>query len=38
MLKVVVVALALAVAALGQMKFSPEWTAACVNAECVVGP
>ena len=37
-LKVVVLALALAVAFLAQTKFPPPWTATCVDAECIVGP
>ena len=38
MLKVVVLALALAVAFLAQTKLPPHWTATCVDAECIVGP
>jgi hypothetical protein len=37
-LKVVVLALALAVAFLAQTKLSPQWIATCVDAACVVGP
>ena len=37
MLKVVVLAMALAVSFLVQAKLSPQWTATCIRAECVVG-
>ena len=37
-LKVVVLALALAVAFLAQTKLAPQWTTTCVDAECIVGP
>jgi hypothetical protein len=37
-LKVFVLALALAVTFLAQTKLPPQWTATCVDAECVVGP
>jgi hypothetical protein len=37
-LKVVVLALALAGTFLAQAKLPPQWTATCVDAECIVGP
>jgi hypothetical protein len=38
MLKVVIFALAATVAVLAQTKLQPQWTSACVNSECFVGP
>jgi hypothetical protein len=38
MLKVVVLMLAVAFAFLAQTKLPAQWTAACVNSECIVGP
>ena len=38
MLKVVVLALGLAVIFFSQIKVPPEWVATCVNSECIVGP
>jgi hypothetical protein len=38
MLKVVVLALGLAVVFLSQTEPSPGWLATCANSECVVGP
>ncbi len=38
MLKVVVLALGLAVVFLGQAKVPPQWTDTCVSSECIVGP
>ena len=38
MLKVVVLALGLAVVFLGQAKVSSDWTTACVDSGCIVGP
>lgn len=38
MLKVVVLALGLAVVFFSQTKLPPEWLATCVNSECIVGP
>jgi hypothetical protein len=38
MLKVVVLALGLAVILFSQTKLPPGWVATCVNSECIVGP
>ena len=38
MLKVVVLALSLAVIFFSQIKVPPERVATCVNSECIVGP
>ena len=38
MLKVVVLALGLAVVFFSQTKLPPESLATCVNSECIVGP
>jgi hypothetical protein len=38
MLKVIVLALGLAVIFFSQTKLPPEWAATCVNSECIVGP
>jgi hypothetical protein len=38
MLKVVVLALGLAVAFFSQTKSLPQWFSTCVNSECIVGP
>jgi hypothetical protein len=39
MLKIVVLAMALATVIVAQVKFVPaEWTDACAKGECIVGP
>jgi len=38
MLKVVVFALAVAFAVLAQTKLPPQWTSACADSQCIVGP
>jgi hypothetical protein len=39
MLKIVVLAIALAGVIVAQVKLLPvQWTGACVNSECIVGP